>query len=145
MQLKILRADNRHLKDINRLIRGAKIGDGIKKPVKNFWIARLNKKIVGCAGLDLIGNKSAIFTHLVVAKKFRHQGIGLALINHRKRVARQRRANVLALITMYYYYNFYKRRGFKVVKRADLPEHLKNYWMFTAKRYKKCAVMIGST
>ncbi|OGF61510.1 hypothetical protein A2662_01925 [Candidatus Giovannonibacteria bacterium RIFCSPHIGHO2_01_FULL_45_33] len=144
MKIKIVKADERHRKDINRLIREANIGDGIEGPVKNFWLAKLDDKIVGCAGLNFVGNKSAIFTHLVVEREYRHRGIGSALIVYRKRIAKEHDTDTLALITMYYHFNFYKRRGFKVVKRADLPNHLKNYWMFTAERYKKCAVLLQS-
>ena len=140
MKIKIVKADERHRKDINRLIREANNEDQELKKQE----AKLDDKIVGCAGLNFVGNKSAIFTHLVVEREYRHRGIGSALIVYRKRIAKEHDTDTLALITMYYHFNFYKRRGFKVVKRADLPNHLKNYWMFTAERYKKCAVLLQS-
>ena len=46
-----------------------------------------------------------------------------------------------ALVTMYYHFNFYKRRKFKTCPRKNLPESIRDYPQFTAQRYKKCAVM----
>ncbi|MEK7151493.1 MAG: GNAT family N-acetyltransferase [Patescibacteria group bacterium] len=140
--LKIIRADERHRADINRLIKEAKIGSGLdqNEPIKNFWVVRKNNRIVACAGLDSHNNAS-ILTTLAVEREYRHQGIGASLIGHRLRVARQRGSKIVALITMYYHFNFYKRRGFKTCPRKNLPESIIDYSQFTSQRYKKCAVM----
>lgn len=144
LRIRILKADERHRKDINCLIVSAKIGSSIRGPIRNFWIVRMHNKIVACAGLDFFGNEAAILTYLVVEKEFRHQGIGSALIQHEIDLARKHGASLLALAAMYYHFNFYKRRGFKTCPRKDLPGSVKGYWMFTIQRYKKCAVMIRS-
>lgn len=138
-----IKADEKHRKDINRLIQQAKIGSGFgeEEPVKNFWIVKNpDGKVVACCGLEFY-NGNAMLTSLVVEKDHRHQGIGSALISHRLGIARKRKARLVALVTMYYHFNFYKRRGFRTCPRANLPESIKNYHQFTAKRYKKCAVM----
>lgn len=140
MQIKIQKADQRHRKEINRLINQA-LGSSIKGSLKDIWFVRVKGEIVATGGLNFYQDQAAIFTHLVVKKEFRRQGIGSALIRHRMKVAEERGATILALVTMYYRYNFYKRRGFKTCPRKDLPESIKNHWMFTVQRYKKCAVM----
>lgn len=142
---KILRADSRHRADINRLIRGANIGSGLNpnEPVRNFWVVKVDNKIVACAGLDFF-NDAAILTALVVEKARRHRGIGGALIRHRLEVAKRRGAKAVALVTMYYHFNLYKRRGFKTCPRKNLPKNIKDYGQFTTKRYMKCAVMFKS-
>lgn len=139
---KIIRADERHRTDINKLIKGANMGNGLGKNelIKNFWVVKENGRLIACAGLDFYNN-SAILKHLVVEEEFRHQGIGGNLINLRLHAAKQRGAKIAALVTMYYHFNFYKRRGFKTCPRKDLPENIKEYSQFTAQRYKKCAVM----
>lgn len=139
--LEIIKAGSRHRRAISHLIVSAKIGSRIRGPIRNFWIARLNGRIVGCAGLEFPKERVAIFTYLAVEREFRHQGIGSALIKHRKQEARKRRAKILALVTMYYLFRFYRKRGFQTCPRENLPELLKTYWMFTSSRYKKCAVM----
>ena len=142
MDVKIVKADERHRKDINRLMRSAKIGCfGKNESIKNSWFVRHGGEIIACATLDFHGPDVAILYGIAVRREFRHRGIGSRLIQHRMNVAGTRGAKIVALATMYYHFNFYKRRGFRTCPRAKLPESVKNYWMFTAKRYKKCAVM----
>ena len=139
---KIIRANERYRKDLNRLLRKY-LWSALAKnePVKDYWIVKDDKgKVIACCGLEF-HNGNTILTSLVVEEKFRHRNIGSALIKHRLDVARKQRSRYAALVTMYYHFNFYKRRGFRTCPRADLPEELKDYWMFTTPRYKKCAVM----
>lgn len=142
MEIKIIRAREQHRKEINRLIIGTRIGGPIKEPIKNFLIARVDGKTIGCAALECIGNGAAVFTHCAVQEEFRKKGIGSALVAERLRMARKKGIKILALVTMYYRFRFYKKRGFRTCPRAELPECVRNYWMFTEKKYKKCAVMI---
>ena len=143
MNFTIHKADKRHLTDINRLIVETKIGQPMNELSGLFWFIRVDGRIVACAGLEFIHNqKVAVLTHLATEKKFRRHGIGSALIQHRIDLARKQGVKTLALATMYYLFNFYKKRGFKTCPRKNLPNNVKNYWMFTVERYKKCAVMI---
>ena len=142
MDIKIVKADERHRKDINRLMRGAGIGCfGKDEPIKNCWFVRRGGRVIACASLDFHGADVAVLRGIVVERELRHHGIGSRLIAHRMKVAKERGAKILALATMYYLFRFYKKRGFRTCPRLSLPESIKNYWMFTAKRYKKCAVM----
>jgi len=50
---------------------------------------------------------------------------------------------VMALITMYYRFNWFKKWGFRTVPRAKLPDHIACFPDFTSKRYMKCAVMLS--
>lgn len=138
---KIIKARKCHRRAINRLIVSAKIGKPITGSLKNFLVVKVEEKVVACAAYELIGNGAAVFTHCVVKRAFRHQGIGSALINHRMKICRKTKTRIVAFVTIYYLYNFYKKWGFKTCPRKLLPKAIKNYWMFTVKRYKKCAVM----
>ncbi len=143
MDFTIHKADKRHLVDINRLIVDMKIGEPMNELNGPFWFVRIDNRIVACAGLEFIPDqKAAVLAHLAVEKEFRRHGIGSVLIEHRTDFAKRKGVEILALATMYYLFNFYKKRGFKTCPRKNLPETVKNYWMFTAQRYKKCAVMI---
>lgn len=143
MGFAIVRADSRHKRAINKLIRGTKIGSGFKGPVpRNTWIAKTGGRIVGFAELEFIGKKAAILKGVAVDEEFRHQGIGSALIGHRFEVGRKQGVRVFALCTMYYLFKFYKKYGFKTCPREFLPEFLRSYPQFAAKRYRKCAVMV---
>ncbi|MDP3697270.1 MAG: GNAT family N-acetyltransferase [Candidatus Taylorbacteria bacterium] len=141
---KIIRADERHRRDINRLIREANTGSGLSdnEPVKNLWVIRNNDgKVIACCGLDFY-NDTAILNTLVVAKKYQRRGIGSHLIRHRLKLAGKSGAKIAALCTMFYTFHVYRKHGFETCKRKNLPESIKNYPQFTAKRYKKCAVML---
>ena len=141
---KIVRADERHRKDINRMIRGAWLGPGLSKdePVQNFWVVKDKGVVIACAGMDF-HNDAAILTYIVVAEEYRHRGIGARLVAHRLNIARERGIKTVALATMYYRFNFYKKRGLHTCPRKNLPANIKEYPMFTDPRYMKCAVMWG--
>ncbi len=144
MNFKIQRADSRHRKDINRLIVDAKIGGLIRGPItRDSFFVRVDGKIVGFASMEFIGEQAAILQSISVEREYRHHGIGSALIEHRINLAKRRGVRTIAFVTMYYHFNFYKRRGFKTCPRKNLPDFLQNYPQFAAQRYKKCAVMVG--
>mgnify|MGYP001614680282 CR=1 FL=1 len=141
--VKIVKATEKHRKDISRMLRRANIGTLSKSdPINNMWVVKHQGRVIACAGLDFHGRDVAVLTSLAVEREFRHHGMGSALINHRMMVAKERGSRTIALVTMYYWFNFYKRRGFRTCPRKDLPEKVRNYWMFTTPRYMKCAVMI---
>jgi N-acetylglutamate synthase-like GNAT family acetyltransferase len=144
MAFKIIRADARHRRDINRLIASANIGPPLRGPIKReTFIVRAGGRAVGFAGMDFVGDRAAILHGIAVEREYRHRGIGSALIRHRINIARARGIHTVAFVTMYYHFNFYKRRGFRTCPRKDLPEPLKSYRMFISPRYMKCAVMVG--
>jgi N-acetylglutamate synthase-like GNAT family acetyltransferase len=144
MSYTIIKAGERHRADIDRLLKETRIADGFGTgPVRNFWVAKCDGRIVGCAGMAFIPDNAAVFTHLAVEEDFRHRGIGAALVATRFEEARKRGITTLALITMYYRFAFYKRRGFRTVPRAELRADLLAFPDFTAQRYKKCAVMVN--
>jgi N-acetylglutamate synthase-like GNAT family acetyltransferase len=144
MSYKIIKADERHRADLDRLLKLTRIADGFGTgPVRNFWVAKCDGRVVGCAGMAFIPENAAVFTHLAVEEEYRHRGIGAALTAKRFEEARKRGITTLALITMYYSFNRYKRRGFRTVPRKELRADLLAFPDFTAKRYMKCAVMVN--
>lgn len=142
MSLTICRADKRHLSDINRLIVETKIGEPMDNLDGKFWFMKVNNRVVACVGIKIINENIAILIHLAVEKPYRRQGIGMALFNHAINHLRAQGITTVALITMYYHFNRFKKRGFKTMPRKLLPELIKGHWMFTSKRYMKCAAMI---
>lgn len=142
MHFAIQKADRRHLPDINRLIVDAKIGDPMTNLEGEFWFIRQGARIVGCMGGTQITDDSVILTHLAVERGYRKQGIGMTLFHYAEEYFRARGCRVFAFITMYYLYNRFKKRGYKVVPRVGLPQVVRDHWMFTAQRYKKCGAMI---
>lgn len=142
MSCKISRADKRHLADINRLIVEAKISDPLDELPSTFWFVRKDGRIVGCVGGEFISDDAFVAQHLAVDKSYRKQGIGMTLFNHMVEHAIENGATTVSFITMYYHFRRFKKHGFRTIPRKQLPEHLQNHWMYTAKRYMKCAAMI---
>ena len=144
MNFTIHKADKRHLADINRLIVGARIGSRMSALEGHFWFARADGRIVGCMGVEVIDANATVLTHLAVEEEYRKQGIGMTLFNHAIEYVRDSGAITIGFITMYYHFNRFKKRGFKTCPRKFLVEPIKSHWMFTAKRYMKCAAMVQS-
>ena len=144
MHFTIHKADKRHLADINRLVVETKIGSPMEKLDGRYWIARVNGRVVGSMGAKIIGSNTAVLTTLAVEKSHRKLGVGMTLFDNAINYVRSQGATTIGFITMYYHFNRFKRRGFKTKPRKFLSEPLKSHWMFTAKRYMKCAAMIQS-
>ena len=142
MKFTIHVADARHLPDINRLIVGTRIGSAMRKLEGRFWFARVQGRVVGCIGVDVVGPRTVILTHLVVEEGYRRQGVGMSLFRNAIAMVRGEGATTLAFITMYYHFNRFKREGFRTEPRRFLPDNVRGHWMFTTKRYMKCAAMI---
>ena len=108
----------------------------------NFWFVRMDGRIVGYVGLEFIDEKTVLLKHLAVQRKYRKRRIGSTLFDHAVRFARSKGATTAAFVTMYYHFNRFKKEGFRTQPRRFLPDDVRGHWMFTAKRYMKCAAMI---
>jgi len=147
MQYRIRLADKRHHADIARLIVESNIGaatveEQLADLPGQFWFVRVDGQIVGCMGAEIIGDGVAVLTHLAVEKSYRKQGIGMQLFAHAIDYVCAEGVTTIGFITMYYHFNRFKKRGFVVTKRRDLPDNLRGHWMFTSKRYMKCVAMV---
>jgi len=143
MAHRICRANRRHLADINRIITGVNIGGPLDEIPDLFWFARADGHIVGCVGGEFVDDDTFIILYLAVERSHQKKHIGMDLLDHAMRYARGRGAKRFALITMYYRFNWFKRRGFGTIPRAQLPTAVRDHWMFTERRYMKCAAMIA--
>lgn len=140
MEHVIRKADRRHLDDINRLLVSAKMSPLEALP-RYCWFVREAGLIVGSvSGIPWHG--ALIVTRLVVAAEYRKRRIGIALFDHALAHAKTTGASPVALLTMYYHFNRFKRCGFRTYPRKDVPERLMSHPMLTDKRFMKCAVMI---
>ena len=148
MEYQISRAHRGNFPDIARLIVETRIGkETVKEQMKEgfpmySWFVRVDGKIVGCMCGEFIDSTTMVLTYLAVNENHRKQGIGMTLFDHAIEFGRKEGKTVFAFITMYYHFRRFKKRGFSVYKRQDLPENVRNHPMFTAKRYMKCAAMI---
>jgi N-acetylglutamate synthase-like GNAT family acetyltransferase len=144
MDIRIRRADRRHLADINRIITDAKISDALDVLPRMFWFVRVDGRIVACAGGEFIDDTTFVVLHIAVEKPYKKKGIGIQLLDHVMAQARACGATDFGLLTMFYSFAFFRKRGFDTCGgRKNLPDNLRNHPMFTARRYMKCAAMVA--
>ncbi len=138
----IRKADTRHKREIHKLVAGANMGRPLNELAKKLWFVKENGRIVACIGGEFIDDDTFIMQHLAVEKAYRKRGIGMTLFNHAVGYATKNGATTRSVLTMYYHFRRFKRRGFRTLPRKLLPDSLRNFWMYTEKRYMKCAAMI---
>jgi N-acetylglutamate synthase-like GNAT family acetyltransferase len=95
-----------------------------------FVVATADGHIDGCIGLELHG-AAAILRSLVVREQRRGAGIGDALLERAREIARSRRVETLFLLTTSAP-RFFGRRRFIIVDRALVPDDIARSAQFAA-------------
>ena len=77
-------------------------------------------KVVGVAGLHVLGKDLAEVRSLVVDPEYQHKGIGRMLVKHI--IIESSKLGVKRLISLTYQVDFFIKCGFKIVEKETLPE-----------------------
>jgi GNAT superfamily N-acetyltransferase len=93
----------------------------------NFWIAKMNKKVIGTIALLDIGNNKGALRKMFVAKEYRGKefGVGQSLLNNLIDWARQKQMVEILLGTTEKFVaaqRFYEKNGFVEIQKNDLPK-----------------------
>lgn len=93
----------------------------------NFWIAKLDDKVIGTIALLDIGNSEGALRKMFVDKEYRGKefGIGQALLNQLVEWAKLKGISEIYLGTTERFIGaqrFYEKNGFAVVHRQHLPK-----------------------
>ena len=128
--LKIERAQKSDYPAINVLLQTATLPpDGIEPHLENFLVVRYPEAVagpeflVGTVGLEIYG-KSALLRSLAVHPDFQGIGLGTRLFDGIIEVARRKGITHLFLLTDTAE-NYFKKRGFVLVKRDKVPDDMK--------------------
>lgn len=109
--------------------------DGIELHMEDFLIVRHPEAVagpeilIGSVGLELYG-ESALIRSLAVHPDFQGKGLGTRLVNRAIDVGRNRGITRLFLLTDTAE-NFFKKKGFKIVTRDQVPDDMKQSIEFT--------------
>ncbi len=109
--------------------------DGIEPHVDDFLIIRSPQAaaglepLIGCAGLEVYENH-ALLRSLAVHPDFQRRGIGRKLVSRITESARGRGINHLYLLTETAE-DFFRRLGFDLVEREDIPAIVRQSIEFT--------------
>jgi N-acetylglutamate synthase-like GNAT family acetyltransferase len=113
------------MQEIFDLLVSARIGvvDGWRADV--VVRASLEKDLAGCCALDFAEGTSILHS-LTVVKSKRRMGIGSALVDYCIEIARDRGAEDVVLLTMFWNVNFFRKNGFSTTSRSLLSRSLAN-------------------
>lgn len=122
--------DRSELPSVVALLRRAKlVGDGLDEHLDTVLVARWAGRIVGCVALEVYDD-GALLRSLAVDESMRGEGLGLALTEAAIRLARDRAAGLLYLLTQTAT-EFFPRFGFRRIPRAAVPPGVKQSVEFT--------------
>lgn len=85
-----------------------------------MYVMKEDNKIIGVAGLHVLGHDLAEVRSLVVAPKQFGKGIGRKLVNHI--INEASRLEIKRLISLTYETEFFKKCNFEIVSKDTLPE-----------------------
>lgn len=92
----------------------------IYQQLQCLYVVKDNSKVVGVAGLHVLGQDLAEVRSLVVDPDYQQKGIGRMLVEHI--IQESPKLGVERLISLTYQVKFFSKMGFQIVKRDDLPE-----------------------
>jgi len=90
--------------------------------IRDFFVAELNGKIIGCCALHVVWEDLAEVKSLAVTKEMTKQGIGTKLLEEAINSARELEINKIFVLT--YVSDFFRQFGFKLVDKSTLPHKI---------------------
>lgn len=88
--------------------------------VTEYYVAVIGTRIAGCAAVRRVQYGGYLYG-LAVHPDFRRRGIGSALTRLRLRKLRQEGGAGAIVLAMFWNVRFFRRLGFKLIKRESLP------------------------
>ena len=126
------------------LLRSAKLPlDGLSATLENFLVALDGARLVAAAGLEVYGD-AALLRSVVVAPSHRGSGLGGRLSDGALAMAHDLGVRHVYLLTDTAE-EFFRRRGFALVPRADVPRSVKASVEFTTACPASATVMHQET
>ncbi|MFW9831740.1 MAG: arsenic resistance N-acetyltransferase ArsN2 [Candidatus Thorarchaeota archaeon] len=134
MKVEIRTAKPEELSSVQLLLQLVELPiEGIKDHFSDFLIALsedLNSLLIGCVGLECYG-VSALLRSLAIHSDFQNRGLGTALVEAITTQAKKKGIRQLFLLTDSAE-AFFRRFGFKKIKRAQVPYEVKQSIEFTS-------------
>lgn len=92
----------------------------IYQQLQCLYVVKEDNKVVGVAGVHVLGRDLAEVRSLVVHPDYQGKGIGRILVDHI--IKESPKLGVERLISLTYQVEFFKKLGFQMAVRDDLPE-----------------------
>jgi N-acetylglutamate synthase-like GNAT family acetyltransferase len=131
------RSDVREIRDLYRLTGRPRRG---AVRCAEYFVAVKDRRVVGCAAVRPAGDGGYLYG-LAVHPDYRRKRIGSALTVARLRRVRQDGGTVAIVLAMFWNMRFFKRLGFKLVRRDLLPPTLRRIADLRNPIYRRSAVL----
>lgn len=125
----LTKATGSDLPEVLALLRRCELlEDGVSEAIDSFWLARSDRALIGCAGLETYG-AFGLLRSVAVDALARGDGLGAKLVERVAATAHTRGLSHLFLLTTTAP-QFFLRRGFSVVERSAVPAQVAESWEF---------------
>lgn len=94
--------------------------DDIADHIRNFIVADINRKVVGCMAIKFYSKEMTEFRTLVVDESFQGKGIGKMLVEKGLEIVKNMGVKRVFVLTRSE--GFFKKVGFETVKKEIFPE-----------------------
>ena len=105
-----------------------------------YFVAIEDRRLVGCAAVRPVGEGGYLYG-LAVHADYRRRRTGSALTVARLRRVRQHGGKVAIVLAMFWNVRFFKRLGFKLIRRDDLPHAYRRVADVRDPLYRRSAVL----
>jgi len=138
--VRIKKAEVGHREAIRRLYVQIKSPHARRIHIREYFVALVRGKLVGCAAIRSIGNSGYLYGR-AVAKDWRRRGVGTALLARRIQWLRRRKAKAAFALVMFWNVSTFRRLGFRIVSRAELPKSARDLRDFRDDRNRHSATL----
>ena len=94
----------------------------IYENIRDFWIAQVNGKIIGCCSLHPYWEDLAEIRSLAILPKYQKKGIGKMLLNQALKEAEE--LGIERVFVLTYQPDFFKNNHFKPINKESLPQKI---------------------
>jgi N-acetylglutamate synthase-like GNAT family acetyltransferase len=108
--------------------------------VGDYFVATHGPVVVGCAAVTQVGPWGYLYG-LAVDRAYRRMGIGSRLTVARIRSIRERGGLAAIVMAMFWNVRFFRRLGFRLTRRNDLPQAVLEMSDFQNPVYRRSAVL----
>ncbi|HEY7160985.1 MAG TPA: arsenic resistance N-acetyltransferase ArsN2 [Acidobacteriota bacterium] len=117
--------------EIRNLLKSAKLPiDDVENGIGHFLLARNEKELIGCIGLQICG-EDALLRSLAVDEKQRNRGLGNALVQEILEHALRLNLRNIYLLTITRE-SFFKKHGFVNTDRTEAPKSIRDTFQFSS-------------
>ena len=90
--------------------------------IQNFFVAEIDKKVIGCSALSVIWKDLCEICSLAVDEKYKYKGVGRMLVE--KSIEKAKKLKIKQVIALTYQDKFFEKMGFYRVDKDQFPRKL---------------------